>query len=847
MFISPWGRNYRSMYADTKEITPAPYLFDDFEVTNQAWHSISGQWNTSNGSYNQTDPSVSWKDSARDNVPGDYSDYTVSAKVKQELNSGGSISAVGITFRRQDNNNFYLVDLYKDGSTNGRVRLFRKQNGVWQTLSVDDCAWQEGIWYELKASVFGDNIEVHVDNMRQSLNFQRRFNQSLWQAPYEDPFDISHFPYVHDDTFSSGGVGLASMGGKHSFDDFRVQNEFLYGETDAMDCINQFMEEVGVSGELKPDPTRIYLSGFSMGGLGAWNLALHYPDIFAAVEPGVGCTDLETGLDWIKSSWPDVTFDPQGNPIYCSEQDGHIYENCVALLDGLPESENELIKSGLHEHSARCILENAYNTSIRIEHPEYDALIPNVDPDKIASGQRAKVSINHLTQGWYFDWWQWRWLWGTGFQEQYKATPTYANSQYIWNLWDSKSSLRDADCPRQTFRQDPVTGEILGDVGLWDFTNYSDDYIWGAHGGGMCVDLIHPQNTLSFFYNTASSFYNEHLNPPTVAYKTYDNEHTTAWWLDMEIVSPDEDKPGLARVGVSGNTVDAHVKNVKNLTLDLTRMGINTKNAGTITINLDRSTEPFEAYQPPEQPITTDTAWNKKVTLELVGQWYPNAAYTINKTNSKTGTVITVPNIDITNPTTLTIGVPAGLNDKDFFNFQTDPTYVDWWPISGGTGTLVWDNLEAGHSNGGTPGSLRIKDVDTNGSPYLSMWAPSSTDFISVTPYTSYTASAFVKTRLLSAKNKVIQNGKYVELDPSVAGIGIYWYRSDKSFLSSNLSLGIRGTNDWTAQEVRLAAPQYAAYAKVILFVKEDPDNTQGTSGSAWFDDVRFSKSNGAN
>ncbi len=38
----------------------------------------------------------------------------------------------------------------------------------------------------------------------------------------------------------------------------------------------------------KIDPKRIVLRGFSMGGCGAWHIALHHPDLFAAAEIGAG-------------------------------------------------------------------------------------------------------------------------------------------------------------------------------------------------------------------------------------------------------------------------------------------------------------------------------------------------------------------------------------------------------------------------------------------------------------------------------------------------------------------------------------------------------------------------------
>lgn len=39
------------------------------------------------------------------------------------------------------------------------------------------------------------------------------------------------------------------------------------------------------------DPNRIYLTGLSMGGWGAWNLAFTHPDTFAAVVPIAGFVD----------------------------------------------------------------------------------------------------------------------------------------------------------------------------------------------------------------------------------------------------------------------------------------------------------------------------------------------------------------------------------------------------------------------------------------------------------------------------------------------------------------------------------------------------------------------------
>jgi predicted peptidase len=46
-----------------------------------------------------------------------------------------------------------------------------------------------------------------------------------------------------------------------------------------------------VSGKYKVDPTRVYLTGLSMGGYGTWSLGLTHPERFAAIAPICGGGD----------------------------------------------------------------------------------------------------------------------------------------------------------------------------------------------------------------------------------------------------------------------------------------------------------------------------------------------------------------------------------------------------------------------------------------------------------------------------------------------------------------------------------------------------------------------------
>jgi predicted peptidase len=52
------------------------------------------------------------------------------------------------------------------------------------------------------------------------------------------------------------------------------------------EAISGFLDEL--TGSLRVDESRVYITGFSMGGYGTWYMALEYPDRFAAIAPVCG-------------------------------------------------------------------------------------------------------------------------------------------------------------------------------------------------------------------------------------------------------------------------------------------------------------------------------------------------------------------------------------------------------------------------------------------------------------------------------------------------------------------------------------------------------------------------------
>jgi poly(3-hydroxybutyrate) depolymerase len=70
------------------------------------------------------------------------------------------------------------------------------------------------------------------------------------------------------------------------------------GEVDVLAAIEQVKQVFRV------DEDRIYLSGVSMGGMGAWNMALRHPGRFAAVTPMCGQTDMFLWWGWPREEAP---------------------------------------------------------------------------------------------------------------------------------------------------------------------------------------------------------------------------------------------------------------------------------------------------------------------------------------------------------------------------------------------------------------------------------------------------------------------------------------------------------------------------------------------------------------
>lgn len=567
-----------------------------------------------------------------------------------------------------------------------------------------------------------------------------------------------------------GKVSLCSYGGVHEFDDVRIQNEYPYGERDIVDSLLGLMEKYRI------DPSRIYVAGHSQGALGSFVLGLHNPDLCAAMRPADGLTDIFYDYNWLKTWFPpDLNIAP-----YANINDGRLTEYMRVLAGGEASSAYPERMSVLNGSSARFILENAVNNYWRIVHGTPDYNVPN--------------SKDPVLISWWAPWW---FTWGQVMApEPYtRATSTYANGKDIADLLQAWSSPGRYYC-------DYITSAFIG------------------HG------FLEPYATTADFFQSKTLS----RRPAEVAYKTFDDVNTGAWWLRLQIPNPGRNEPGMARVSVNAaaNSAAIHARNLSRLRLDLGWMGLAIGAGKTVTFTLDDDTSPNVF------PITDNTG---ALTLELVGPWTAASGYVVKVDGSTLtsgsgysfdGASLVIPALAVRGGHTLTITTPSTLPANLAPNPGAETDAGSGAPASwtaevqgGGSFTPIWDDLEM---HGGAR-SLRAKNANLYSAGGRAVWRSGT---FAVTPARQYLLSAFTKVRMLKGANQ---------------GIGITWYDAAKNPLGT-IWVEAPGTaeaalnRDWSPLSLQASAPAGAYYASIIAGV--ECDTAGQTSGSAFFDDISF-------
>jgi pimeloyl-ACP methyl ester carboxylesterase len=586
---------------------------------------------------------------------------------------------------------------------------------------------------------------------------------------HENPIDYDVYGFGKDvpgDPIPAGTVSLCSYGGVHEFDEVRVQNDYEYGERDAFDCIYGAMEKY------KIDPKRIYLMGHSQGGSGSWIMSMHRPDFFAAFRAADGFTDIYYDYTWFVDHYP-----RNPGPPYVEISDGRMAEYIENVAGGPISPSTPDRMSILNGSSARYILENAINNNCRINHGTPDNNVPN--------------SHEPVVIEWMVPFFFWHDL-EPAPPPYSPATPTYANGKDIYDILSAWSAISNYNC---TYVTDPNIG----------------------HG------FLEPGTDTAAYFQSKTA----NRRPSEVAYKTYDNVNTGAWWLRLQIPHPGTNEPGLARVKADAaqNKAAIHARNLTRLKLDLDWMGLNNGAGKTMSFTLDDNTEPHVF-------LIDDTT--KKVTLELVAEWTATSGYvvkfdgvTLNPGSDYTieGNSLVIKDLSTVGGHTLTVQSPASLPANLAPNPGAETANANWTGEvqNGGSATFAWDDLEA---HGGSR-SLRIKGGTLSAANSRPVW---KSDKVTVSAGNQYLLSAFNKARMFRGGD---------------IGIGVIWYNSLGNVIRTDWVDAPGGSDyalvrDWVPVSAKLTAPSGSVRAAVIAGYEA---NAAGQAqGSVWFDDFSFTE-----
>ena len=304
------------------------------------------------------------------------------------------------------------------------------------------------------------------------------------------------------------------------------------GEQDVLDAIDWALANYPV------DPDRIYLTGFSFGGRGAYIIGLKRPDLFAAIAP----------------------MGPASDMFEIFVRRGDINSVCREGITGGQPGDSPRVDTMYKVTSGRFLLENALNLPVYHAHGLADTVTSN-----------TPLESDYL-HGWHMT---------------------------VDTSWDG--CFGDTDlCFGHTPTLVELAG-AMPDGYHWAFmftpVGHVTDTRWYT---GTPMDADHfgtpdpgnPDRLLGIF-----DFFAAHTrvdSPDTVVFKTYTDEHRGAYWAHLDIERPWEDAPGAIRAtrNVANNAVHLELAYAKSVGIDLVRAGVTLAPKRPLRITLDRLAEP---------------------------------------------------------------------------------------------------------------------------------------------------------------------------------------------------------------------------------------------------------------
>ncbi|MEW6554122.1 MAG: hypothetical protein AB1384_07535 [Actinomycetota bacterium] len=763
--LSPWCRNLGSYYIDGVRKDSGANREPDI-IDDMS--SLDG-WAVAGGSWSAVGGALRQSDGSsawKELVRSGSSgqDYAVRVSMR-ELSRAGSVSAMGINLRRDPvTGDCYHADLLTETTSAGTVKYVR-------LFRYGGGAWtligQTAL--EWKPLTAGDTwIRLKVTSYDGYIRVAVNDKPVNLQVPGDDsPYGTG---WLVPEPPVSGEVSVCSLGGVHEFGELRVQNDFAYGQQDTLDCINQAMEKFNI------DEDRIYASGLSMGACGAYILGIHAPGLVAAVSPNAGASDFVYDYEFLRDHFP---VDP-GEPF--ARYSDHLVCSTWRLIAGMEHQPDQPLDTPLmKDFSARYVLENMANMPVRIVQGLNDSNFPNMRENLTVMWWRRSDPASHF-------WWH------VEAPAPYSpATATFENGGDIHDLLTTWSA------------QGP----------------YYSEYVTSPYGGHGFMEPY--EVTAAFFAAQARK-----RHPTQVAYKSYDDEVSEAYWLKMKRFAAAGEEAALARAEVdnAANALDTHTRNVERLTLDLAAAGADIGAGETVTLRLDSNTDPSAI------PVTDVLG---RTDLELLHAWPPVSGLEVRLDGAQLvegsgytlqGASLSIPSIALDRQRTVTVTMPASLppnllSNASFEDVNADGTLPGWSPLALPGGSVSYEaNRMQSHSG---ERSLRIKDPAFSTPPYICAW--NSAMASGIEPGKGYRLHVSCRTRMFKGAS---------------IGAAIYWYDASGNQVGTSPSpletTQGYSTHGWTPLSCEAFAPAGAAYAVVSL-------QTVGAvgaaaKGSVWFDDA---------
>ena len=170
------------------------------------------------------------------------------------------------------------------------VKQFRRMNGPLQIdpdLEKDGLVIEPGI-AEVKTS--SDNCGDDKGSKTHKIGYFAFYNKGLCDGPDSKPLPLVLGFHGGGDScfFFATMAGWAKICHRHNFLLVTIENHLNSTATEMIELIEQLKKKYPI------DSSRIYATGFSMGGCKTWDLIQEYPEILAAAAPmdatfDVGC------------------------------------------------------------------------------------------------------------------------------------------------------------------------------------------------------------------------------------------------------------------------------------------------------------------------------------------------------------------------------------------------------------------------------------------------------------------------------------------------------------------------------------------------------------------------------